>query len=72
MNTLLQNLIESILDDEGLTDGLTDDDAQVIINWCIKEIEKLFQTQSKESEIIKQTEIIKQKARLQGRHLCSN
>jgi len=62
--TLLQNLIESILDDEALTDGLTDDDAQVIINWCIEEVETLFKTQSTESEIKEQTEKIKQKARL--------
>jgi hypothetical protein len=65
MNTIvLKNLIESVLDDEGLTDGLTDNDAQVIINWCINEIEKLFKTQSKEGEIIQQTDRIKQKAHL--------
>ncbi len=50
MNTLHQNLIESILEDEGLTDGLTDDDGQVIINWCIQELEKL-EHQATESEM---------------------
>ncbi|MBM3238406.1 hypothetical protein FJZ31_19105 [Candidatus Poribacteria bacterium] len=64
MNILAQNLIESILDDESLTDGLTDEEANVIINWCIKEIEKLLEIRTTESEIKQDMYRIKQKARL--------
>jgi 4-oxalocrotonate tautomerase len=65
--TLKQHLIESILGDEGLTDGLTDDDANVIINWCLTEIETMFETLSAESEMGQQTDKIRQKARLVGK-----
>jgi cysteinyl-tRNA synthetase len=32
-------MAESILDDEGITDGLTDEDAAVILNWSFSKIE---------------------------------
>ena len=64
MNTLDQNLIESILDDESLTNGLTDEYANIIIDWCIKEIEKLLEIRTAESEIKPHIHKIKQTARL--------
>ncbi|MBC8231435.1 hypothetical protein H8E77_17925 [bacterium] len=64
MNTLDQNLIESILDDESLTNGLTDEYANIIIDWCIKEIEKLLEIRTAESEIKPHIHKIKEIARL--------
>ena len=63
MTTNHQTLIESILDDEGLTDGLIDEDAKIIIDWCIQEIEKLIDSQFTESELEQKVRSIKQKAR---------
>lgn len=57
------HLIESILDDEGLTDGLIDEDAQIIIDWCVQEIEKLSETEFTEREIEQKVRGIKQKAK---------
>lgn len=63
MTTNHQILIESILDDEGLTDGLIDDDAQIIIDWCIQKIEELPENQFTESELEQKVRSIKQKAK---------
>jgi len=60
METKIDLLIESILEDESLTDGLTDDDAEKLINWCIKSLEK-FQTTE---EIEKNFSIIRKKGQI--------
>jgi len=33
------HVIESILDNESITDGLEDEDAQHIIQWCLEKVE---------------------------------
>lgn len=41
VNSPKELFIEAILEDEGLTDGLPDDVGQIIIDWCLQQIEQL-------------------------------
>ncbi len=42
--TTKQHVIESLLDNEALTDGLTDADARVVIQWMLDQVERFTPT----------------------------
>ena len=58
---MIQDVIESILDNESITDGLTDEHAQLIIQWCLEKVET-FQSQD-DQELAEYGHYLTQRAR---------
>ena len=59
---MIQDVIESILDNESITDGLADEHAHLIIQWCLEKIET-FQSQDNQ-EFVEYGQRLTQQARL--------
>lgn len=44
-----KRLVDRVLDDEGLTDGLGDDEARVLVDWLVLQVEAAAASQSEEN-----------------------
>jgi hypothetical protein len=66
MNPLPDRLMEAILEDEGLTDGLTDADGQVLLDWTMQRTAALFTSNLPADELESRAHGLRQQARRVG------
>lgn len=58
-----ERFISRILDDEGLTDGLTDPEARLFIEWLVERVEAIADKNGNEPAAWKQVEALCKRAR---------
>jgi len=57
-------LVGRVLDDEGLTAGLNDPEARVLVEWLVEEVEKIGAAESDDEQAAQKVEQLCQRARL--------